>query len=99
MQTRHHCCAFVASIIAVSGLLFPLSGADPKPDRKKSAVAYERGRRADQAGKRSDALAAYSEALEADPSNTAAMRARGRDYLLAGETAKAAADLERAVKS
>src|SRR4051794_39501397 len=88
----------VVVLVGISGLFLPGYSTDAKPDPKKSQAAYQRGVRAEQAGKRDDAMAAYAEAIEADASNGAARRARGRDYLAAGELEKAAADLDEAVK-
>src|SRR5689334_17462300 len=82
----------------ISGLLLAVSGADRKPDTKKSQAAYQRGVRADQAGKRDDAIAAYSEAIQADYSNSAAWRARGKDYFASGDKDKAAADFDQAIR-
>src|ERR1039457_4364370 len=42
--------------VGISGLFFPVNGADAKPDPKKSQAAYQRGLRADQAGKRDEAI-------------------------------------------
>src|SRR5438477_9874176 len=79
--------------LALAGLFAPAHGADVKPDKKKSQAAYQRGQRADEAGKREEAIAAYTEAIQADAANAAAWRARGQDYMAAGELQKAAADL------
>ena len=57
---------------------FPPRGADAKPDKKKSQAALQRGKKADEAGKRDAAIAAYTEAIQADASNVEAWRARGR---------------------
>src|ERR1051325_816005 len=95
---RYHLVRIVVSV-GISGLILPVNGADVKPDPKKSQAAYQRGVRADQAGKRDDAIAAYTEAIEADASNAPAWRGRGRDRLAAGELEKAAADLDEAVKA
>ena len=52
--------------VAISGLLFSVTGAEVKPDKKKSQAAYQTGTAADQAGNRDQAIAAYTEAIEAD---------------------------------
>ena len=80
--------------LAVAGLLLTVSGADVKPDRKKSRTAYQTGLRADEAGNRDEAIAAYTEAIQADISNGAAWRNRGNDYLAVGDKAKAGVDLD-----
>src|SRR3954468_21835156 len=98
MQNRRNQLVRIVVSVGISGLFLPVNGTDAKPDPKKSQAAYQRGVRAEQAGKRDDAMAAYAEAIEADASNGAARRARGRDYLAAGELEKAAADLDEAVK-
>src|SRR5664279_2947806 len=84
--------------LAISGLLFSVSGADPKPDKKKSQAACLLGERADRSGRRDEAIAAYTEALEADNGNAVAWRARAKDYLSDGDMERAAADLDTAVK-
>src|SRR5271165_3734060 len=60
--------------VAITGLLFPVDGADGKPDKKKSQAALQEGERADQAGRREEAIAAYTAAIEADGGNAAALR-------------------------
>src|SRR5450432_4813465 len=77
--------ARVALLLAVAGWLLPAGGADTKPDKKKSQAALQRGRKADEAGQRNEAITAYSEAILADGSNVEAWRARGRDYQAAGD--------------
>ena len=52
--------------------------ADPKPDRKKSDAALLRGQKAADAGRGAEAIAAFTEAVQADPGNPAALRARGK---------------------
>ena len=89
--------ARVVLAIAITGLLISVDGADGKPDKKKSQAAYQQGVGADQAGRREEAIAAYTEAIEADSGNAAALRARGKDYFKAGNREKAAADFETAV--
>src|SRR4051812_40701033 len=84
--------------LGISSLLLPINAASSATDPKKSQLAFQRGQRADQAGKREDAMAAYAEAVDADPSNSAAWRARGRDYMVAGDLEKAIADFEESVK-
>src|SRR5262249_35674595 len=84
--------------IAIMGLLVPMFGADVKPDKKKSQAAFQAGELADRNGKREEAIAAFSEAIQADGTNAAALRARGRDYYSAGESEKAIADLDAAVR-
>ena len=80
-------------------LLLPVNGAEAKPDKKKSQAAYQTGARADQAGQRDEAIAAYTEAIQADPANAAAWCARGKDYFAAGDREKAAADFDQAIRS
>ena len=60
--------------------LLPARAADTKPDKKKSQAALQRGKKADEAGKRDDAIAAYTEAVQADASNVEAWR-RARQRL------------------
>ena len=55
--------------LAVWGMLAPVNAADAKPDRKKSQAAYQRGVKADAAGRPEEAMAAYAEAIEADGAN------------------------------
>ena len=81
----------VATAIAAS-LTGALFAADAKVDKKKSQAAYERGLADDKQGQRADAIAAYSEALQLDPSSAAAYRARAGDYSAQGERDKASAD-------
>jgi hypothetical protein len=68
--------------LAIGAALAPVNAAD-KADRRKSQLAYQRGVRADAAGKRDEAIAAYSEAIQADESFAAAWRARGKDREIA----------------
>ena len=75
--------------IAISGLFITVDSAQSRPDRKKSQVAYQQGQLADQAGKRDEAIAAYTEAIDADGGNSAALRARAKDYFAAGNPDKA----------
>ena len=84
-------------MLSVVGLLAGAYAADVKPDKKKSQAAFARGQKADEAGRRDEAIAAYTEAIGADGSNVAALRARGKDYLAAGDSGKAGADFEAAV--
>ena len=84
--------------IAVAGLLLPAHGEEAKADRKKSQAAYQRAVRAEEAGRRDEALAAYTEAVQTDPSNGAAWRGRAKAYLAAGLRDKAGADLDEAIK-
>src|ERR1700722_12468076 len=84
--------------IAISGLFITVDSAQSRPDRRKSQVAYQQGQVNDQAGKRDEAIAAYTEAIDADGSNSAALRARAKDYFAAGNPDKAATDLETAVR-
>ena len=88
----------LALVLAVAGWLLPAPGADTKPDKKKSQAALQRGKKADEAGKRDDAIAAYTEAVQADPSNVEAWRARGSDYQLARDYQKAQADFDKAIE-
>ncbi len=85
------------SLLAVTAVL--CTAADQKPDKKASQAAFLRGSHADQAGKRDEAIAAYTDAIAADPENTGAMRARAKDYMDAGAVDKALADLEKAVRT
>ena len=86
-------------VLALSAaLLHPAHAADAKADKKKSQAAYQQGVLADKAGQRADAIAAYSAAIAADASNGDAWRARGKDYLAAGDKAKALADFEKAIE-
>ena len=48
--------------------------------------------------RRADAIAAYSEAIQADASNAAAWRARGLDYLAGARYTDAVADFTQAIK-
>jgi len=52
--------ARIVLTIAISGLIPLVNGADAKPDKKKSQAAYQAGLRADEAGRRYEATAAYS---------------------------------------
>ena len=79
--------------------MLPARGADAKPDKKKSQAALQRGKKADEAGKRDEAIAAYTEAIQADASNVEAWRARGRDYQAAGDNQKAQADFDKAIET
>ena len=90
--------AWLAVPLALVGLLLPAQGADQKPDKKKSQAALLRGKKADEGGQRVDALAAYAEALQADPTNADAYRLRGKDYQAEGEAAKALADFDKAIE-
>src|SRR5437868_2630497 len=83
--------------IGISGLLLPVNAADRRVS-KKSQAAYQRGVKADQAGRRDEAIAAYTEAIQEDESNADAWRARSKDFVATGENEKALADLEQAVK-
>src|SRR5215469_13560144 len=82
-------------LLTIPALVF---GADARADRKKSQTALERGKLADEAGQREAAIASYTEALEADVTNVAAVRARAQDYAAAGDRAKALADFQRAIQ-
>src|SRR5690242_21916738 len=84
--------------MALSSALLSVSASEAKPDKRKSQALYQRGVRADETGKRDEAIAAYSEALKADQGNFAAWRARGKDYLAAGDLVNALGDLEMAVQ-
>src|SRR5580658_2803798 len=84
-------------IVALTALLLPSYAADAKADKKKSQAAYQQGVLADKAGQRTEAIADYSAAVEADPSNGDALRARANDYLAAGDRAKALEDFEKAI--
>src|ERR1035441_4935159 len=87
----------LALFLAVAGWLLPAGAAEAKPDKKKSLAALERGKKADGAGQRNEAIAAYSEAIQADGSNVEAWRARGRDYLARGYFFAAIGEAERAI--
>src|SRR5436190_23629729 len=62
-----------------------------KPDKKKSQAALLRGKQADEGGHRDQAIAAYTEATQADPTNIDAMRARAKAYQAAGHMPQAQA--------
>src|SRR5664280_3163674 len=85
--------------MARAGWLLPAGAADTKPDKKKSLAALQRGKKADSAGQRNEAIAAYSEAIQADASNVEAWRARGRDYQAANDRQKAQADFDKAIET
>src|SRR5664279_1139807 len=89
----------LALFLAVAGWLLPAGAAEAKPDKKKSLAALERGKKADGAGQRNEAIAAYSEAIQADGSNVEAWRARGRDYQAADDRQKAEADFDKAIET
>src|ERR1035438_398371 len=85
-------------VIAALGAAVPLFSADdPKPDRRKANAAYQRGLAADKVGHRDEAIALYTEAIGDDPGFGAPLRARGRDYAAAGDTAKAEADFDKSI--
>src|SRR5690349_17465711 len=71
----------ILSIVIISG-----NGAasEAKGDPKKSQAAVRRGQRLDQSGRHEEAIAAYTEAVQADAANSAAWRARGGAYLAGG---------------
>src|ERR1039458_5063497 len=98
MRTSASQVARLALLLAVTGWLLPAGGADAKPDKKKSLAAMQRARKADAAGQRDEAIAAWSEAIKADGSSGEAWRARGRDYQAAGESQKAQADFDQAIE-
>src|SRR5579871_6070694 len=87
----------ILSIVIIAGCC-QASDATARKDPKKSQAAVKRGRRLDQSGQRADAIAAYTEAVEADAGNAEAWRARGSDYLAVGEREKALADLNHALQ-
>lgn len=87
----------IFAVLALSALLVPAHAAD-KPDKKKSQADYQQGVQADKASHRDEAIAAYTAAVEADSSNAEAWRARAKDYLAAGDRAKALSDFEKAVQ-
>ena len=64
--------------------------ADAKPDKKKSQAALLRGKKADEAGQRDEAIAAYTEAIQADAVQCGCVRARGQDYQAAGDAGQGA---------
>src|SRR5215469_5300359 len=90
MKTGERRWARILLSVCLSGLIFSISAADSKPDKKKSQAAYQRGVHAADAGKRDEAIAAFTEAIDADRTNTAALRARALQYLAAGEREKCA---------
>src|ERR1017187_2143358 len=98
MRTSASQLARLALLLAVAGCLLPAGGADAKPDKKKSLAAMQRGRKADQAGQRDAAIAAWSEAIMADGSSAEAWRARGRDYQAVDDRQKALADFDQAIE-
>ena len=65
-------------------------------EEERSDVSYWIGRCLARLGKRTAAVAAFSEAIRLDPENAAAYRARGEQYQKLGEKAKAAADAAKA---
>ena len=79
MRTSRFQLAKIAVSFALAGMLISAYGGDTKPDKKKSQAAWQRGKKADDAGQRAEAIAAYSDALAADPSNAEALRARGKE--------------------
>src|ERR1017187_1340436 len=98
MRTSAFQLARLALLLAVAGWLVPAGGADAKPDKKKWQVAMQRGRNADNAGQRDQAIAAFSEAIKADGSSAEAWRARGRDYQAVGNRWMAQEDFEEAIE-
>src|ERR1035437_7316714 len=96
MPTSASQLARLTLFLAVAGWLLPAGAEDTKPDKKKSQAALQRGRKADDAGQRNEAIAAYSEAIQADGSNVEAWRARGRDYQAGDDRQTADADLDKA---
>ncbi len=98
MRIRVHVAAWIALSVVSTGRFTPLNGADTKADKKRSQVSLQRALQADKAGRRDEAIAAYTDAIAADNSNGAAFRGRGKDYLAAGDKVKAAEDLEQAVR-
>src|SRR3954467_3827342 len=89
------------SVATLLIFLCPLAFAadDAKPDKRKSQAALQRGLKAEQAGKREEAMAAFTEAVQADGSNVDALRARARAYQAAGDSTRAQADLDKAVET
>src|SRR3954454_16814293 len=85
-------------LLAMAGGVFPAAAADAKPDKKKSQAAMQRARKAEESGQREAAISAYGEALQADPGNVDAWRARGRAYLATGNARLAEADFDKAVE-
>ena len=85
-------------LAAVAGCLVPAGAADAKPDKKKSQAAMQRAQKAEESGQREAAIAAYGEALQADPGNVEAWRARGRAYQADGNGQLALADFEKAIE-
>src|SRR6185437_4273395 len=74
------------------------SEATPSASAKKSHSALVRGQRLDEKGRRPEAIAAYTEAIEDDAGDAAAWSGRGRDYLAGGDEAKALVDLNEALR-
>src|ERR1035438_10811917 len=96
MRTSASQLARLALFLAVAGWLLPAGAADTRPDKKKSLAALQRGKKADDTGQRNEAIAAYSEAIQADASNVEAWRGRGRGYQGAGDRPKGQADFDKA---
>src|SRR5262249_13219411 len=90
--------AYLALAVVLGGGTVIAIAADAKPDKKKSQAAFLRGKKADEAGRRDEAIAAYTEAIQADSTNGDALRSRAKDYQAAGELPKAQADLDKAVE-
>src|ERR1035437_6319976 len=90
--------AQIALSIAMLWPAVPAHGQDAPPDKKGSQAAYQGGLRADAAGRRDEAIAAYTAGIAADGGNGAAWNPPAKDYLAAGERDKAQADVEQAVK-
>src|SRR4051812_31832917 len=78
-------------VVCLAGALLCLYAAD----RKKSQAAIQR---AESARTDADALAAYDEAVAADPTNPAALSGRAKVRFRLGNRDQALADLDEAVK-
>jgi len=82
----------LAGILVVSLLL---SGCE---SAKESEELYQRGKRLGQQGRYSEAIKAFKEAIELDPSNALAHNGLGFAYLLTGEEKKGEKELKEALR-
>src|SRR5262249_9604311 len=83
--------------VGLSGLLLSVN-ADDKADKKKAQIALQRAQKAEKAGRRDEALVAYTDVLAADPFNPQALRARAKLHIDNKEAEKALPDIEEAVR-
>src|ERR1035438_3528225 len=83
----------IALSIALQWAAVPAHGQDAAADKQGSQAAYLRGQRLDLAGRRIEAVAAYTEAIAADGGNGAAWTARAKDYLAARQQQQAKGEL------